>query len=61
VQLIDEAMDAVMIANPALSGTLPRIFNRDNVDQKRLGELLDLFNNARFSAAGGGAGPRPAR
>ncbi len=53
-QLIDEAMDAVMIANPALSGTLPRIFNRDNVDQKRLGELLDLFNNARFSRMGEG-------
>ena len=37
--LIDEAMDAVMQANPQLSGTLPRIFNRDNVDQRRLGEL----------------------
>jgi type I restriction enzyme M protein len=46
VQLIDDAMDAVMFANPTLAGTLPRIFNRDNVDQKRLGELIDLFNNA---------------
>ena len=51
-QLIDEAMDAVMTANPTLSGTLPRLYNRDNVDQKRLGELIDLFNNARFCRQG---------
>ncbi|NYG21163.1 type I restriction enzyme M protein [Agromyces hippuratus] len=50
--LIDEAMDAVMQSNPQLSGTLPRIFNKDNVDQRRLGELVDLFNSARFAAQG---------
>jgi type I restriction enzyme M protein len=50
--LIDAAMDAVMQANPALVGTLPRIYNRDNIDQRRLGELVDLFNNARFSRQG---------
>jgi type I restriction enzyme M protein len=50
--LVDEAMDLVMTANPSLKGTLPRIFNRDNVDQRRLGELLDLFNSARFSSQG---------
>lgn len=60
--LIDEAMDAVMQANPQLSGTLPRIFNRDNVDQRRLGELVDLFNSARFAAQGqGGSNGRRAR
>lgn len=53
-QLVDEAMDLVMGANPSLAGTLPRIFNRDNVDQRRLGELLDLFNSARFSRQGDG-------
>ncbi len=53
-QLIDEAMDLVMGANPTLRGTLPRIFNRDNVDQRRLGELIDLFNSARFSRQGEG-------
>ena len=53
-QLVDEAMDLVMGANPPLAGTLPRIFNRDNVDQRRLGELLDLFNSARFSRQGQG-------
>lgn len=50
--LIDAAMDAVMQANPTLLGTLPRIYNRDNIDQRRLGELVDLFNNARFSRQG---------
>ena len=51
-QLIDEAMDAVMKANPTLVGTLPRLYNRDNVDQRRLGELIDLFNSARFTGQG---------
>lgn len=50
--LIDEAMDAIMQANPLLTGTLPRIFNRENVDQRRLGELIDLFNSARFAGQG---------
>ncbi|OBK09902.1 type I restriction-modification system subunit M [Mycobacterium asiaticum] len=51
-QLIDEAMDAVMKANPTLAGMLPRLYHRDNVDQRRLGELIDLFSNARFSRQG---------
>ncbi|XAS62769.1 class I SAM-dependent DNA methyltransferase [Micrococcaceae bacterium Sec5.8] len=51
-QLIDEAMDLIMGANPTLAATLPRIFNRDNVDQRRLGELLDLLNSARFTGQG---------
>ena len=50
--LIDEAMDPIMDANPPLTATLPRIFNRDNVDQRRLGELMDLFNSARFTGQG---------
>ncbi|WP_336641442.1 class I SAM-dependent DNA methyltransferase [Microbacterium sp. USHLN272] len=60
--LIDEAMDAVMQSNPQLAGTLPRIFNRDSVDQRRLGELIDLFNSARFASQGqGGSDGRRAR
>ena len=50
--LVDSAMDLVMAENPALAGTLPRIYNRDNVDQRRLGELVDLFNSSRFSRQG---------
>lgn len=51
--LIDEAMRGLMAANESLRGVLPMMFGRDNVDQRRLGELVDLFNSARFS--GGGA------
>lgn len=51
-QLIDEAMDAVMRANESLIGTLPRLYNKDNIDQRRLGELIDLFNSAKFSRQG---------
>jgi type I restriction enzyme M protein len=47
-ELIDNAMDAIMKANPSLTGVLPKIFNRDNVDQRRLGELVDLISDARF-------------
>jgi type I restriction enzyme M protein len=50
--LIDESMDSVMAANPTLQGTLPRLFNKENIDQRRLGELIDLFNSARFSRQG---------
>ena len=59
-QLVDDAMDAVMHSNPQLNGTLPRIFNRDSVDQRRLGELIDLLNSARFAGQGqsGGDGRR---
>lgn len=50
--LIDEAMELIMQDNKGLAATLPRIYNRDNVDQRRLGELLDLFNSARFTGQG---------
>ena len=50
--LVDAAMDAIMGANESLRGTLPRLYNRDNLDQRRLGELIDLFNSARFSRQG---------
>ncbi|MBB2890805.1 type I restriction enzyme M protein [Flexivirga oryzae] len=50
--LIDGAMDLLMGANPSLKGTLPRIFGKQNVDQRRLGELIDLFNSARFTGQG---------
>ncbi len=56
-KLLDDAMDAVMTENASLKGVLPKIFNRDNVDQKRLGELVDLISDARF----GGSGDKPAQ
>jgi type I restriction enzyme M protein len=51
-ELIVAAMDALMMANESLRGTLPRLYNNDNIDQRRLGELVDLFNSARFSRQG---------
>jgi type I restriction enzyme M protein len=56
-ELLDNAMDALMKTNPSLTGVLPKIFNRDNVDQRRLGELVDLISDARFT----GHGDKPAR
>ncbi|WP_438491824.1 N-6 DNA methylase [Streptomyces asiaticus] len=50
--LLDEAMEAIMRKNPALTGVLPQIFNKDSVDQKRLAELVDLINEARFGGNG---------
>jgi type I restriction enzyme M protein len=55
--LIDNAMDSLMKTNASLTGVLPKIFNRDNVDQRRLGELVDLISDARFT----GHGDKPAR
>jgi type I restriction enzyme M protein len=48
-ELVDGAMDALMKANEPLKAVLPKIFNRDNVDQRRLGELVDLISDARFT------------
>lgn len=56
-KLLDEAMDAIMRENASLTGVLPKIFNQDRVDQKRLGELVDLISDARFS----GTEDRPAQ
>ena len=50
--LIDAAMRQLAKDNPALGGTLPTMYGRDNVDQRRLGELIDLFNSARFTGEG---------
>ncbi len=55
--LLDAAMDSIMKENASLTGVLPKIFNRDNVDQRRLAELVDLISDARFT----GHGDRPAR
>lgn len=50
--LIDDAMRQLSKDNGSLEGTLPTMFGRDNVDQRRLGELVDLFNSARFTGEG---------
>ena len=50
-KLIDDAMGAIMAQNQPLTGVLPQIFNRDNVDQKRLKGLVDLISDARFAGS----------
>jgi type I restriction enzyme M protein len=47
--LLNAAMDAIMRENPTLDGVLPRIFDRDNVDQDRLRELVAVIGDARFT------------
>ena len=51
-RIIDEAMDSIMASNPSLNNTLPKGFNREGVDQNRLGQLIDIFNNVRFTGQG---------
>ena len=41
-----------MLDNESLLGTLPTNFASDSVDQRRLGELIDLFSTTRFTAEG---------
>ncbi len=50
-RLIDDAVDAVMTANPALDGTLSRLY--ETLDRRRLGALVDLLDTARLSPRGG--------
>lgn len=50
--LIDQAMRLLATDNASLTGTLPTIYGRDNIDQRRLGELVDLFNSTRFTGEG---------
>lgn len=50
--LVDAAMDALMEVNESLRSALPGGYQRAAVDQRRLGELIDLFNSARFSRQG---------
>ncbi|BBY21421.1 class I SAM-dependent DNA methyltransferase [Mycobacterium stomatepiae] len=50
-RLADDAMGAVMAANPALAGMLPLIY--EDLDRRRLGELIELLAHAQF-----GSGPR---
>ncbi len=53
-RLADEAMDAVMAANPALAGTLPRLY--EHLDGRRLAELVTVLDGARLGQRGGPAG-----
>jgi type I restriction enzyme M protein len=48
-QLLDSAMKAVGDANPDLKGALPQgLYNGRGVDERRLGELVDLIHKLGF-------------
>jgi type I restriction enzyme M protein len=41
--MIDRAMAAIERDNPSLKGVLPQDYGRENLDKRRLGELIDLI------------------
>ena len=42
--MIDRAMHAIEQENPSLDGVLPQDFGREELDKRRLGELIDLIS-----------------
>lgn len=42
--LIDHAMEAIERDNPSLKGVLPQDYGREDLDKRRLGELIDLIS-----------------
>lgn len=51
-QVLDEAMIAIEEENNRLKGVLPKNYARPELDKKRLGEVVDLFNNLQLKAHG---------
>ena len=49
---IDGAMDAIERENIQLKGILPKNFARDELDKRRLGDVVDLFTNVAMYDAG---------
>jgi type I restriction enzyme M protein len=50
-KLIDDAMDLVELDNPSLRAVLPKTFSRPALDQRRLGELVDLISGIGVGSA----------
>lgn len=47
-KMLDEAMDEIEKYNDTLKGVLPKVYAKDNLDSKCLGELIDLIGNVAF-------------
>ncbi len=47
-QAIDQAMVSIEEENDRLRGILPKNYARPELDKRRLGEVVDLFNNRRL-------------
>lgn len=52
-KIIDNAMDTIEQENKKLKGVLPKTFARQELDKRRLGEVVDLFTNIAVAANGG--------
>jgi len=50
--IIDKAMTAIEEENVRLLGVLPKNYARPELDKRRLGEVVDLFNNIRLKEHG---------
>ncbi|UUX33351.1 type I restriction-modification system subunit M [Fundicoccus culcitae] len=51
-QVIDNAMVAIEEENSRLRGVLPKNYARPELDKRRLGEVVDLFNNLKLKEHG---------
>lgn len=51
-QVVDDAMRELVAANSTLEGITQTSFNSTAVDQRRLGELIDLLGDTRFTGHG---------
>lgn len=50
--VIDSAMEQIEIENPKLKGILPKNYARPEMDQRRLGAVVDLFTNIKMHEHG---------
>lgn len=50
--LIDHAMIAIEEENPRLNGILPKNYARPELDKRKLGQVVDLFNNLKLKDHG---------
>lgn len=51
-KVIDEAMRKIEAENDRLKGILPKNFARQELDKRRLGEVVDLFTNVQMAEKG---------
>lgn len=49
---IDNALQLIEQENPKLKGILPSNYGREELDKRRLGDVVDLFNNIKMHDAG---------
>ncbi len=50
--VVDRALQAIEKENPKLKGVLPGNYARPELDQRRLGDVVDLFSNIKMHTSG---------